>query len=139
MQVFKKNIFVTGNVTYKDLDLSFLAHPNTNDLVSKTDEEAIKQSLRNLIYTNFAERPFRPQLYGGITELLFEPMDQVTKLILEERLVTLFTNWEPRVEIQSVSVKEQDFDRNSVTISITYNVQNAFSNQELELLIKRVR
>lgn len=136
---YNKPIFTSGTVVYKDFDISFKSHPTTGDLRSKTNEEAIKQSLKNLIFTNLGERPFRRDLYGGINSLLFEPMNQVTQLILVDRLTALISNWEPRVEIIAIDVPEQDFDRGSISISIKYNVLNIVGLQTLDLILHRVR
>ena len=60
--------------TYKDLNLDFARHPVTNDLVKIEDVDAIKRSVRNLINTNFYERPFHPELGCGVRDLLFEKL-----------------------------------------------------------------
>ena len=45
---------------YKDFDLSFSINPITGDLGTKSDVNAIQQSIKTLINTNFFERPFNP-------------------------------------------------------------------------------
>ena len=41
---------------WADLDLDFAKHPVTKDVVRKTDVEAVKRSVRNLIRTNRYEK-----------------------------------------------------------------------------------
>ena len=57
--------------TYIDLDLDFTRHPVTNDVVKITDVEAVKRSVKNLINTQFYERPFHPELGCGVRDMLF--------------------------------------------------------------------
>ena len=56
---------------WADLDLDFTKHPITKDVVRKTNVEAVKRSVRNLVRTNRYERPFHPEIDGGVTDHLF--------------------------------------------------------------------
>ena len=47
---------------FKDIDLNFTRHPVSNDIGTLEDAIAIKRSVRNLIQTNYYERPFHPEL-----------------------------------------------------------------------------
>ena len=58
--------------TYVDLDLNFTRHPVTNDVVKIEDVDAVKRSVRNLVNTQFYERPFHPEMGCGVRDLLFE-------------------------------------------------------------------
>ena len=49
--IFTKGLS-TNTRRWSDLDLDFIKHPTTNDIVRKTDVEAVKRSVRNLILTN---------------------------------------------------------------------------------------
>jgi hypothetical protein len=64
--------------TFTDLDLNFLAHPVTKDVTAKTDEQAVKASIRNLILTSNYEKPFHPEIGSPIKSLLFEPATPLT-------------------------------------------------------------
>ena len=57
---------------FKDINLSFKRHPVTNDVVTITDEDAIKRSVKNIIFTTLGEKPFMPQFGSVISESLFE-------------------------------------------------------------------
>ena len=62
---------VAAKEVYADLDMNFKAHPITGDLTIKKDSDAIKQSIKNIMLTNYYERPFKPSLGGGFRDLLF--------------------------------------------------------------------
>ena len=56
----------------KTLDLLFTAHPITGDVATKSDSDAVRRSVRNIVMTNYYERPFKPSLGGNVRGLLFE-------------------------------------------------------------------
>ena len=60
------------NREYSDIDLSFLKSAS-GDVFKKTSAAAVKQSVKNLLMTNWGEKPFRPVFGGNLNDLLFEP------------------------------------------------------------------
>ena len=78
--------------TYKDLNLDFARHPVTNDLVKIEDVDAIKRSVRNLINTNFYERPFHPELGCGVRDLLFENYTPLTGIFIKRKIQEVLIN-----------------------------------------------
>ena len=55
--------------SFKDISLSFNAHPVTNDIQILKNENAIKRSVRNLVQTIPRERFFNPILGTDIRGL----------------------------------------------------------------------
>ena len=47
---------------YRDIDLDFARNPVTNDVNVVEDVIAVKRSVKNLVQTNYYERPFQPEL-----------------------------------------------------------------------------
>ena len=70
---------------YKDLDLNFTRNPVTNDVTRIEDIDAVKRSVKNLVQTNFYERPFHPELGCGIRELLFENYTPIIGIFLKRK------------------------------------------------------
>ena len=68
---------ITSERVFKDLDLNFTPHPIKKDVSKHVNERAIINSVKNLVSTNFYERPFRPELGSNIRSLLFEMVDSV--------------------------------------------------------------
>ena len=124
--------------TYRDLDLDFTRHPVTNDVVAIEDVNAVKRSVRNLINTQFYERPFHPELGCGVRELLFEPFTPMTKVFLERKIEEVLTNYEPRVEIQNIAV-DDDQDRNRLVVDIYFYVIGVPGPQVVQTFLQRVR
>ena len=82
---------------FSDIDLDFTRNVVTSDVVSVEDVVAVKRSVKNLVQTNFYERPFQPELGCGIRELLFENFTPITKVLLEKKIEEVLKNYEPRI------------------------------------------
>lgn len=135
---YNRNIFSKGTVTYSDFDLSFKTNPLTNDIRKKTDLEAIKQSLKNILFTNVGERPFRPSLAGRLNNLLFEPLDEITTNELDLAIRTAINNYEPRVEILDLDIVDNP-DENALDVTLYFNMVNVLEPQEINIILKRIR
>ena len=92
--------------TFKDINLDFTRNTVTNDVVKIEDVEAIKRSVRNLVNTNFYERPFHPELGCGARQLLFEPFTPVTSIFIRRKVEEVITNYEPRARLDQVIVRK---------------------------------
>jgi hypothetical protein len=135
--IFKKGLS-TNSRRWSDLDLDFQAHPVTKDIVTKTDVEAVKRSVRNLILTNKYERPFQPQIDGGVTRHLFELGTPMTKHNVKSAIELAVANFEPRAEVISVFVGG-DLDRNGFDVTIEFRVVNHPNPVTIELFLERLR
>ena len=124
--------------TFSDLDLNFIAHPQTGDLVRKYDDEAIKQAVKNLILTNNYERPFHSEIGSQIRGLLFEPVTPMLNMLLKRAIIDTITNHEPRVRLTDVIVRFSP-DNNDVYISIEYTIVNTTRPIQIDLVLKRTR
>ena len=124
--------------TFSDLDLNFTKHPITKDVARKTGNNAIIGALRNLVFTNFYERPFNPKFGSNIRAMLFEPLDPLTGTILQKEIKILIENYEPRVSLRDIQVVA-DFDRNSYQVTITFFTVNSTAPLRTVLFLNRLR
>lgn len=129
---------VTKAVIYRDFDLRFLAHPVTGKLVIKKNSDAVKQAVKNLILTNFYERPYRPNFGSSVRGHLFENYTAFTEESLQYGIKTALENFEPRVELLDIRFGGNP-DRNELTISIIFRPINTTENVTLNLNLERVR
>ena len=81
-----------------------MAHPTTGDVMKKTGVDAIKRSIRNLILTNFYDRPFRSYIGSNAQKLLFENANPLTANFLKDAIQEVITNYEPRVKVNDIRV-----------------------------------
>lgn len=122
---------------YKDLDIFFTPHPVTGDITVKTDTDAVRRSVRNIILTNKYERPFKPNFGGSLRDMLFE-LDTMPKLQrAKDRIIKTLTTFEPRVN--NVQVRLEENDSNSIRCIIFYSITNGVSNQRVEFTLTRTR
>jgi phage baseplate assembly protein W len=123
---------------FRDIDLDFNRNVVTNDVAVVEDVVAVKRSVRNLIQTNFYERPFHPELGCGIRELLFENFTPMTKIFLQRKIEEVLINYEPRINLQNVAV-DDDQDRNRLVVDIYFYVVGVPGPQVVQTFLQRVR
>ena len=123
---------------FRDIDLDFDRNAVTNDVNVVEDVIAIKRSVRNLIQTNFYERPFHPELGCGIRELLFENFTPMTKIFLQRKIEEVLINYEPRINLQNVAV-DDDQDNNRLVVDIYFYVVGVPGPQTVSTFLQRVR
>lgn len=123
---------------YSDFHRDFTLSPVNNDLARKTNEEAVKESIRNLLLTDRGERPFQPYLGSDIRSLLFENMTPDVIKIMEEKIRNLVDQYEPRASVLEVGVSA-DIDNNSVQINIIFNIINSETPVTFTTTLSRIR
>src|SRR5208283_4700615 len=123
---------------YTDLNLDFFPMPTTHDVSMVTGDQAIQRSIRNLIFTNFYERPFQPQIGSGVLALLFENNLPIVSILLQNAIQAVITNWEDRVTLVSVIVTD-DYDSNGFSVDLEYIINANQTAIVTSLFLKRVR
>ena len=124
---------------YSDLDLFFGKKISNKDVNTVTDVEAVKRSIRNLVQLNSYDKPFHPEISGGVREILFELMTPITSAVLARKVEDVIINFEPRARLVGVRALP-DLDRNSYEISIEFYVQNAPTEIiDTTVLLERLR
>lgn len=124
--------------TFSDLDLSFIAKPSTKDIYKKLDENAIKQSVKNLVMTSHYERPFHPEIGSPVMALLFENEGPMLQAMLQRAITQVIENFEPRVRLLSVKVFS-NIDNNAVDVSITFTIINTTAPVTVDFTLQRTR
>lgn len=123
---------------YSDVPNSFVQSPVNADLTRVVNEQAIKQSIRNLLLTDKGERLFQPNLGSDIKAMLFENVTPVSLKIAESHIAEFISLHEKRCNIISVTVSS-NIDTNAVEISILFNVINRSDTIEFNVILDRVR
>ena len=123
---------------FSDIDLSFVPHPVTGDLLAKYDENAVKNSIKNLILTRHFERPFRSAIGSNVTSLLFELEGPALAALVEKEIVNTIANFEPRVDVLQVDVAVTP-EHNNLQASIYFRIKNTSTPVKLDLIIRRTR
>jgi phage baseplate assembly protein W len=131
---------ITRNVRqYSDLDLFFGKKSTGSDISKVTDVQAVKRSVRNLVLLNAYEKPFHPEIAGGVREMLFELMTPITAQIIAKQVENVINNFEPRARLVGVRV-QPDLDRNLYEITIEFYVVNAPTELvDMSVMLERLR
>ena len=134
---------------FKDIDLNFTRHPVSNDIGTLEDAIAIKRSVRNLIQTNYYERPFHPELGCGVRQLLFENYTPMTSIFLKRKIEEVLQNYEPRISLTSIVINDDnlitnklvgdDVDNNRLVVEIDFYIIGVPGPQAMSVELQRLR
>ena len=106
---------------FKDINLSFKRHPVTNDVVTIRDEDAIKRSVRNIIFTILGEKPFEPNFGSVINESLFDLNTSLNEIRVADEISASLRNYEPRISDIDVTVTVSA-DTNEMNCTVQYEI-----------------
>jgi hypothetical protein len=128
----------TNKTVYADMPFSFRIHPNTYDVRPIKDLNAIKQSVKNLVLSNFTDRPFQPHLGSNVTALLFELADVGTAIAMREEIKRVLAEHEPRVTDVTVQISDNS-DANAYQVTVGYLAVIANTYDETTLYLERIK
>ena len=123
---------------FVDLDLDFTRNPITNDVSFKFNEEAVKRSVRNIILTNYGEKPYVPEFGGNVKSSLFENFTPINVVTLKGQLETAIRNFEPRASLLKIEVTP-DIDENDLVVNVVFRVVNSKEPVTISVALERIR
>ena len=106
---------------FKDLSMSFKFNPLSGDLITLKNENAIARAVRNIVSTTPGEKLFDPDFGSSVSEILFENVDDITAVSIQDEIRNCLNNYEPRVDLIDVNV-DPNFDENQFDVKITYKI-----------------
>ena len=145
--VNKKSIVVSRTREDKDIDLTFSAKfigldsDGTNlraDIFKKTNAGAVKQAIRNLLLTNFTERPFMHRFGGNLSDMLFRLSTEVDDANLESDIARAIQTYEPRAQVLNINTVVSP-DNNDVRVTVRFLVVATLQQETVELNLTRLR
>ena len=120
---------------FKDINLSFKRHPVTNDVVAIRNEDAIKRSVRNIIFTILGEKPFEPDFGSTINESLFDLSTSLNEIRIADDITASLKRYEPRISDINVTVSLYP-DSNEMNATVQYEIVGLPTPpQEVEVLL----
>ena len=129
---------VSRKKPHRDLDLSLKIHPIRKDIIPLKDDAAIKNAIKNLLITNFYERPFADDLGANLRGLLFEPAGLITNIELRNNIRDVIQKYEPRVSVTSIDITD-NVPRNEYLIEVFFNIKGINVEQVVEIPLRRLR
>ena len=124
---------------FKDINLSFKRHPVTNDLVVIKNEDAIKKSVKNIIFTILGEKPYMPLFGSSVNNSLFELSNPLDHVRISDEIQSTLLNYEPRISNIQVNVSNYP-DSNELNATIQYDITGMASpSQTVDVLLQPAR
>ena len=106
---------------FKDISMSFEVNPINSDIIGVKNDTAIARSIRNLVLTTPGERFFNEDLGSGVSEILFDTLDDISGAAIRDEIEQTIIRYEPRVKLTDVRVKP-DVDNHEFNVTIKYNI-----------------
>ena len=106
---------------FKDINLSFKRHPVTNDLVVLKNEDAIKRSVKNIVFTILGEKPYDPLFGSVINDSLFELSTSLSEIAVKDAIESSLKRYEPRIDDIVVTVTITP-DSNELNCTVQYSI-----------------
>jgi phage baseplate assembly protein W len=139
----KQSITVARTRQDKDIDLSFTARfvgvdsDGSNirgDIFKKSNAASIKQAVRNLLLTNYTEKPFMQRFGGNLTALLFRLSTEVDDMNLESEIINAIETYEPRAKVLNINSVVSP-----VRVTVTFQVLSTLQTDVVEINLTRLR
>ena len=127
----------TRTKLYKDIDLTFANKPS-GEIFKKVDAAAVKQAVKNLILTNYFEKPFQPKFGGNLRDMLFDLADDDAEEDIEERIKNAIGVFEPRARALNVTAVATP-ERNSIRVTVEFRVINTQETVTVTTVLARLR
>ena len=132
-----KSILTSRREEYLDIDLSF-AKKGSGDIFKKSSAAAVKQAVRNLLLTNFAEKPFLPRFGADLNSMLFRLSSDIDDDTLEDDIINAIETYEPRARVLNIKSNISP-DTNEVNITVTFQIINTSEEAFVDVSLTRLR
>ena len=120
---------------FKDINLSFKRHPVTNDVLTVSNEDAIKRSVKNIIFTILGEKPFEPNFGSVISQSLFDLNTNLNEIRISDEIKQSLLNYEPRID-NIVATTTIYPDSNELNCIVQYDIVGIPApTQEVDVLL----
>ena len=130
-------IITARKKSYSDIDLTFSKRAS-GDIFKKTDAGAVAQAVRNLLLTNFSEKPFLPRYGGDLNSLLFSLNTTIDEIGLEERILESIEIFEPRAKVLNIKILRND-DRNEIDVTVKFKIISTNETLNTQISLTRLR
>lgn len=123
---------------YQDFKKDLEKSPVSSDITVWKDEDAVKESIKNLILTDRGERLMQPQIGGNINAMLFENITPAVLILIQNAVENTIDLYEPRAELIDVTATS-NMDDNTVRVNIAFYITNVQQPITLDVFLERTR
>ncbi len=133
-----KTLNIDSAVYFSDFDFNFTPHPKTGDITVLKNDNSVKNSIKNILLTKAGEVLFESNIGCGIHDMLFEPMDSLTKYAMKNEIENALKSFEPRASIVSIEIVES-IRENGYDINLQYEIVNIHELQSITVFLEKIR
>ena len=98
----------------------------------------MKQAVRNLLLTNFAEKPFLPRFGADLNSMLFRLSSDIDDDTLEDDIIKAIETFEPRARVLNIKSNISP-DTNEVSVTVTFQIINTSEEAFVDVSLTRLR
>lgn len=94
-------------------------------------EQELEQAMRLILATYPGERPMRPDFGSRLRDFVFRSATIDTASALSMEVQNALLRWEPRVDVESVDVNVDPWERNTLYIDVSYSIKGENDKRNL--------
>ena len=102
-------------------------------LAYASDDDSVREVIRNILLTSSGERLMRPQFGAGLLDFIHQPNNETTRNVMANVVKKSIAQWETRVLVKSVDVLPDRNNLSVVQISIRYQMRHTQQQSQLSL------
>lgn len=102
-------------------------------LAYASDDDSVREVIRNILLTSSGERLMRPQFGAGLLDYIHQPNNETTRNVMANVVKKSIAQWETRVLVKSVDVLPDRNNLSVVQISIRYQMRHTQQQSQLSL------
>jgi phage baseplate assembly protein W len=125
-------------VYYLDFTKDGRDYIGNKDIAMITNNQAILESIKNIILTEPGDNIFDPHFGCPIYHYLFEPLDYITSLSIQKAIYDAIKINEPRVDNINIFV-DPDEANNTYNITITFDTHYSVELVSLKMNLNKIR
>ncbi len=91
-------------------------------MVWSDGSQNIREAIQIILMTEQDERLRLSEFGGNLKRFLFEPNTVTTRHLIEDRIMKALATWEPRIQVQSVTVDPDLEDTQAAIATVAYKL-----------------
>jgi len=96
-------------------------------------EQNVREAIRVILLTEQRERLMLAEFGGSLGLFLFEPNTVTTRHLIKDRIQKALARWEPRIQVEAVTVEPDPEDTQAAVATITYKLVATQSRERVTL------
>jgi len=122
--------------SFQDMSMGFLRNPFTKDISKVVNDDAIKQSVKNIVLTGPGEKLFNGKFGSTVSQLLFEQLDPFLVDTIQTEILNTISNYEKRVIVTSIRCIP-DYEENAISVSLEYQIIGLPIVENIQFVLQR--